>query len=59
MVNAKKLFDDNYKKDSSFKIVAERTAEEEPVTNYAVTYQKGAWVLLMLREKIGEAATAF
>jgi len=56
LAKAKKIFEDFYKKDTSFKIVASRTAEEEPVTNYAVTYQKGAWVLLMLREKIGEPA---
>lgn len=56
MARAKKIFEDFYKKDTTFKIVASRTAEEGTVTNFAVTYQKGAWVLLMLREKIGETA---
>ncbi len=39
-------------KDSGFSIIAERTAEKETITN-TITYQKGAWVLHMLRELIG------
>lgn len=56
MLNGKKLFDTYFEKDSNYSIVANRTAETGPVTNYAVTYQKGAWVLLMLRDLIGEQA---
>jgi aminopeptidase N len=44
-----------YTKDSTYKIVDNRTAEEGPVTN-DMTYQKGAWVLHMLREKMGHEA---
>jgi len=44
-----------YNKDSNYKIIDNRTAEEGPVVN-DMTYQKGAWVLHMLREKIGHEA---
>lgn len=44
-----------YSKDSTYKIVDSRTAEEGAVTN-DMTYQKGAWVLHMLREKMGHEA---
>jgi len=44
-----------YNKDSTYKIIDNRTAEESPVTN-DMTYQKGAWVLHMLREKMGHEA---
>ena len=40
------------KKDSTFSIVDDRSAEKGAVTN-GLTYQKGAWVLHMLRERIG------
>ena len=40
-------------KDSTFSIIQDRTAELEPVTS-TITYQKGAWVLHMLRAYIGE-----
>jgi aminopeptidase N len=43
---------DFYKKDTAYSIIADRTAETGPVTNI-ITYQKGAWVLHMLRERIG------
>jgi len=43
---------DYYKKDSTYSIVDDRSAEKGPVTN-GLTYQKGAWVLHMLRERIG------
>lgn len=36
-----------------FSIVSPRSAEKEPVTS-GITYQKGAWVLHMLRNLIGE-----
>ena len=52
---AKQSFYKYYAKDSTYSIVANRTAEEGPVTN-TVTYQKGACVLLMLRDMMGEAA---
>lgn len=44
-----------YSKDSTYKIIDNRTAEEGPVTN-DMTYQKGAWILHMLREKMGHEA---
>ena len=49
---AKKAVYDYCKKDSTFSIVANRSAEKGPVTS-GITYQKGAWVLHMLRERIG------
>ena len=52
---AKQSFYKYYTKDSTYAIVADRTAEEGNVTN-TVTYQKGACILLMLRDVIGEAA---
>ena len=52
---AKQSFYKYYAKDSLYAIVADRTAEEGEVTNI-VTYQKGASVLLMLRDMIGDAA---
>ncbi len=52
---AKQLFYKYYAKDSTYSIVADRTAEEGEVTN-TVTYQKGACVLLMLRDMMGDVA---
>ncbi len=49
---AKRSIANYLKKDSSFSIVKNRTAELEPVTS-TITYQKGAWVLHMLRAYIG------
>ena len=49
---ARKTVFDLQKKDSNFSIVANRSAETGPVTS-GLTYQKGAWVLHMLRERIG------
>ncbi len=49
---ARKRVLDNYKKDSTFSIIDNRTAETGPVTS-VITYQKGAWVLHMLRDRIG------
>jgi aminopeptidase N len=53
--NAKNAFRRYYAKDSTYNIVADRTAEKEEVTS-VVTYQKGACILLMLRDMIGEDA---
>jgi aminopeptidase N len=50
---ARKSVIDYFKKDSTFSIVDDRTAETGPITNI-LTYQKGAWVLHMLRERIGQ-----
>ena len=50
--SARKQVYDLTKKDSTFSIVSERSAEKGPVTS-GLTYQKGAWVLHMLRELIG------
>lgn len=52
LIRAKKSVYDYSKKDSTFSIVSNRTAEKDPVTS-GITYQKGAWVLHMLRERIG------
>ena len=52
---AKQSFYKYYAKDSTYSIIADRTAEEGDVTN-TVTYQKGACILLMLRDMIGEVA---
>lgn len=52
---AKKTIFDLVKKMPGFSIVSPRTAEKESVTS-GITYQKGAWVLHMLRNLIGEAA---
>lgn len=49
---SRKTILDFYKKDSTFKIIDDRTAELAPVTNN-MTYQKGAWTLHMLRDKMG------
>lgn len=56
LARARNLYEAHLSKGDSFPIVASRTAETGPVTNYAVTYQKGAWVLTMLRDLIGEEA---
>jgi aminopeptidase N len=53
IVKAKKSVFDLTLKIPNFSIVAERTAEKEQVTN-GLTYQKGAWVLHMLRDLVGE-----
>ena len=50
--NSRKSVYNFSKKDSTYSIVAPRSAETDPVTT-GITYQKGAWVLHMLREKIG------
>ena len=52
---AKKVTFDYYKNDSTYKIVDDRSPEKGPVTN-ALTYQKGAWVLHMLRNLMGDRA---
>ncbi len=50
---AKKTVFDLSLKIPDFSIIGNRTAENEPVTN-GLTYQKGAWVLHMLRDLLGE-----
>ena len=50
---AKKTVFDLSLKIPDFSIISNRTAENEPVTN-GLTYQKGAWVLHMLRDLLGE-----
>ncbi len=44
-----------YAKDPGYRIVDDRSAEEGPVTNL-MTYQKGAWILHMLRNVVGDEA---
>jgi len=53
IVKAKKSVIDMTVKMPDFSIVAPRTAEKDPVTT-GLTYQKGAWILHMLRDKLGE-----
>jgi aminopeptidase N len=50
--NAKTAIYNFAKKDSTFSIIDNRSAETTTVTN-TLTYQKGAWILHMLRERIG------
>ena len=52
---ARTTIENYYASGKNFAIVAPRSPEKEEVTS-AITYQKGAWVLHMLREKIGDAA---
>lgn len=52
---AKKAVLDMSSKWPNYSIVADRTAEKEAVTNN-LTYQKGAWILHMLRLLIGDMA---
>ena len=52
---ARTTIENYYASGKNFAIVANRSPEKEEVTS-AITYQKGAWVLHMLREKIGDAA---
>jgi aminopeptidase N len=53
IIKAKKAVLDMTVKMPDFSIIAPRTAEKEAVTT-GLTYQKGAWFLHMLRDKIGE-----
>ena len=53
IIKAKKAVLDMTVKMPDFSIIAPRTAEKEAVTT-GLTYQKGAWFLHMLRNKIGE-----
>lgn len=53
IIKAKKTVFDLSLKIPDFSIISNRTAEKEPVTN-GLTYQKGAWVLHMLRDLLGE-----
>jgi aminopeptidase N len=53
IIKAKKAVLDMAVKMPDFSIIAPRTAEKEAVTT-GLTYQKGAWFLHMLRDKIGE-----
>ncbi|HQS25128.1 MAG TPA: M1 family aminopeptidase [Sediminibacterium sp.] len=52
---AKKAVFDMSVKMPQFSIVSDRTAEKEVVTT-GLTYQKGAWVLHMLRNLVGDAS---
>ncbi|MEY4050160.1 MAG: hypothetical protein RL262_994 [Bacteroidota bacterium] len=53
IIKARKTVYDLSAKMPDFSIVSERTAEKEDVTS-GITYQKGAWVIHMLRNLIGE-----
>ncbi|MDA0987141.1 MAG: M1 family aminopeptidase [Bacteroidetes bacterium] len=53
IVKAKKSVFNMMSKNPNFSIIANRSAEKEEVTT-GITYQKGAWVLHMLRDLIGE-----
>jgi len=53
IIKARKSVYDMSVKMPDFSIVSERTAEKEDVTS-GITYQKGAWVIHMLRDLMGE-----
>ncbi len=53
IIKARKSVFDMAVKMPDFSIVSSRSAEKEPVTS-GITYQKGAWVLHMLRNLVGE-----
>ena len=53
IIKAKKTVFDLSLKMPDFSIISPRSAEKEPVTS-GITYQKGAWVLHMLRNLVGE-----
>jgi len=54
ITKAKKSVFDMAAKMPNFSIISNRTAEKEAVTT-GLTYQKGAWVLHMLRNLVGDA----
>ncbi len=54
IVKAKKTVFDLALKMPNFSIVSPRSAEKEEVTS-GLTYQKGAWIIHMLRDLIGES----
>ena len=54
LIDAKKILDKNFTTESDTHIISDRSAEDGSVSSYAITYQKGAWVLHMLRELIGD-----
>lgn len=51
---AKKMVFAYHEKDPAYAVISERSPEDRPVTVYDITYQKGAWVLHMLRNLTGE-----
>ncbi len=53
LITAKTVTYTHFSKDPAYKIVDDRSPEKGPVTN-ALTYQKGAWVLHMLRNLMGD-----
>lgn len=53
IIKSKNIVFNLIKKNPDFSIVSQRTAEKEDVTS-GLTYQKGAWVMHMLRDMIGE-----
>ena len=53
LLNSKKSIYKYYSTDPDYSIIADRSAEDGPVTN-VITYQKGAWFLHMLRDLVGE-----
>jgi aminopeptidase N len=55
MKTSRKTVYDLTKKDATWAIVAERSAEKGLVTS-GLTYQKGAWILHMLRDRMGQEA---
>ncbi len=55
IIKAGKAVYDLAVKQPGFSIVSPRSAEKEPVTS-GITYQKGAWVLHMLRNTVGETS---
>ena len=52
LLKSKKMIYDYCAKDPDYSVIADRSPENGPITS-AVTYQKGAWFLHMLRDSIG------
>ncbi len=53
LLNSKKSIYKYYASDPGYSIIADRSAEDGPVTN-VITYQKGAWFLHMLKDMVGD-----
>ena len=56
LLNAKDRVFDFYEKDKSASIVHDNLKDMKDVLTYSLQYQKGAWVLHMLRNYVGEEA---
>ena len=53
LLDSKKMIYKYYETGADYSIIADRSAEDGPVTN-VITYQKGAWFLHMLKDLVGD-----